>query len=59
MLEAADRPTGLLSTVTVIAGGQVVARFGYVPLYWAAAVLGLLATWCAWRVQRCQENAAA
>jgi PPP family 3-phenylpropionic acid transporter len=38
----------------VIAGGQVVARFGYVPLYWAAAVLGLLATWCAWRVQRCE-----
>lgn len=47
---------GLGGVTGVLAGGQVVARFGYVPVYGAATVLGVLATLCAWRVMRLEEG---
>lgn len=36
----------------VLAGGLVVSRFGYEVMFTAAMVLGMLATWCAWRADR-------
>ncbi len=48
---------GLSGVIGVVAGGWFVGRFGYQALYAAAAVLGLLATLCAWRVDRLERAA--
>ncbi|TFY96433.1 MFS transporter [Ramlibacter rhizophilus] len=50
---------GVGGVTGVLAGGQVVARFGYVPMYAAATVLGMAATYCAWRVLKLESAAAA
>jgi PPP family 3-phenylpropionic acid transporter len=42
----------------VLAGGAIADRWGFELLYAAAAVLGLLALGCAWRVRRLESRAA-
>lgn len=42
----------------VLAGGAIADRWGFELLYAAAAVLGLLALGCAWRVRRLEGRAA-
>jgi PPP family 3-phenylpropionic acid transporter len=39
----------------VLAGGAIAARWGFRPMFAAAALLGLLAAFCAWRVQKLQQ----
>jgi PPP family 3-phenylpropionic acid transporter len=41
----------------VLAGGALAARWGFEAMYAAAAVLGLLATLCAWRTRRLEQRA--
>jgi PPP family 3-phenylpropionic acid transporter len=43
----------------VLAGGAIASRWGFRPMFAAAAVLGVLAWLCAQRVRRLQEAAAA
>jgi MFS transporter, PPP family, 3-phenylpropionic acid transporter len=43
---------GLGGVVGVLAGGALASRWGFQLLFAAAAVLGLLALGCAWRMQR-------
>ncbi|GAB3770441.1 major facilitator superfamily domain-containing protein 6 [Ramlibacter monticola] len=42
---------GIGGVIGVLAGGAIAARWGFQPLFAAAALLGLLAAGCAWRVQ--------
>jgi MFS transporter, PPP family, 3-phenylpropionic acid transporter len=50
---------GFGGTLGVLAGGLVVTRFGFAAMYGVAAVLGLVATYCASRVQALEREAAA
>ncbi|MEJ7930836.1 MFS transporter [Ramlibacter sp. AN1015] len=49
---------GIGGVVGVLAGGQLVSRWGYVSMYAVATVLGLLATACALKVLRLEERGA-
>ncbi len=48
---------GLGGVLGVLAGGSLIAHFGYEALYGAATVLSLLAVACAWRVGRLERAA--
>ena len=48
---------GMGGTLGVLSGGLVVSRFGFEAMFGAAAVLGLLATLCAWRAGRFEGHA--
>lgn len=50
---------GIGGVLGVVAGGGIVEHFSYEALYGAAAVLGVLATACAWRVDRLEHMNAA
>ena len=49
---------GIGGVVGVLAGGAIAARWGFRPVFAAAALLGLLAAACAWRVQSLQRREA-
>lgn len=49
---------GLGGVVGVLAGGAVVSRWGFEAMFGLAALLGVLATACAWRVVRLDTSAA-
>lgn len=46
---------GLGGTTGVLAGGAIASRFGFPAMFTVAALLGLAATACAWRVRRLAE----
>lgn len=46
---------GIGGMVGVIAGGAIAARWGFRPMFAAAALLGLLAAFCAQRVERLER----
>ena len=50
---------GLGGVLGVLAGGAVASRWGFEPLFLGAAVLGAIATACAWQVGRTGTNIAA
>jgi len=50
---------GIGGVVGVLAGGAIAARWGFRPVFAAAALLGLLAAFCAHRVRQLQERQAA
>ena len=47
---------GLSGVIGVVMGGAIIERLGYQALYGAGAVLGVLATLCAWRVDRLERR---
>ena len=47
---------GFGGVLGVLAGGAVASRWGFQAMYAAAAVLGLLALACAWRVRRLEHG---
>ncbi|HZN48655.1 MAG TPA: MFS transporter [Ramlibacter sp.] len=49
---------GFGGVLGVLAGGAVASRWGFQAMYAAAAVLGLLALACAWRVRRLEQGPA-
>lgn len=49
---------GIGGVLGVLAGGTIVDHFGFEAMYGAAAMLGVLATACAWRVDRLERQAA-
>jgi PPP family 3-phenylpropionic acid transporter len=50
---------GIGGVVGVLAGGAIAARWGFRPVFAAAALLGLLAAFCAQRVRQLQAREAA
>ncbi|MEP6825835.1 MAG: MFS transporter [Ramlibacter sp.] len=40
----------------VLAGGVIASRFGFETMYGVAALLALVATGCAWRMERCDDR---
>lgn len=49
---------GVGGVVGVVAGGALIEGFGYQVMYGLSAVLGVLATGCAWQVERLERRAA-
>lgn len=50
---------GIGGIVGVLAGGAIITRWGFQPMFGAAAVLGLLAAGCARRAQQLEQDGAA
>ena len=47
---------GLGGSLGVLAGGALASSHGFVPIFYVASGLGLLATLCAWRVWRIERS---